>query len=243
MLLFIVMGFGKFAAYEGNPELLAILDDMPAPVIEAMNLNAFNLTTVTGFYGVMITYFGLLVSIAAAMWGSDIISKEERDKTVEFSLTLPVKRSSLVTAKTFAAMVNCIGLLLFTWIFVLIGASPYQTNSAFYQLVSLSMLALFIMEMIFLAVGLMLGCVMKQYKRVSAVAVSLLLGTYLISIISGLDPDLEFLHFLSPFSYFDPGNLLREASLNPTYVLLSAAIIGVSMVTAYITYARRDLYI
>jgi hypothetical protein len=35
------------------------------------------------------------------MWGSDIISKEERDKTIEFSLTLPVKRSKLISGKQF----------------------------------------------------------------------------------------------------------------------------------------------
>ena len=61
---------------------------------------AFNLTTISGFFGIMFTYFALLLSIAATMWGSDIISKEERDKTVEFSLTLPVTRSRVVTAKT-----------------------------------------------------------------------------------------------------------------------------------------------
>jgi hypothetical protein len=31
----------------------------------------------------MFIYSGLLGGIAAAMWSSDIISKEERDKTVE----------------------------------------------------------------------------------------------------------------------------------------------------------------
>jgi hypothetical protein len=36
-----------------------------------------------GFYGLMFIYSGLLGGIAAAMWSSDIISKEERDKTVE----------------------------------------------------------------------------------------------------------------------------------------------------------------
>ena len=53
-------------------------------------MRAFNMTTLSGFYGIMFIYFGLMGAIAAAMWGSDIISKEERDKTVEFSLVLPV---------------------------------------------------------------------------------------------------------------------------------------------------------
>jgi len=114
IVLFVVVGFSKFSGYANNPELLAVLDGLPPAILAAFNFNAFNLTTVTGFFGVMFAYFSLLLSVAAVMWGSDIITKEERDKTVEFSLSLPVRREKLVTAKTLAALVNCIGLLLIT---------------------------------------------------------------------------------------------------------------------------------
>jgi ABC-2 type transport system permease protein len=243
VILFVFLGLSEFSAYEGNPEMLAILDELPPAMLAAFNFQAFNLTTLTGFFGVMFTYFALLLSIAAAMWGSDIISKEERDKTVEFSLTLPVTRSRLVTAKTFAAVVNCIGLLLITWGAALAGAALYQPDSEFYNFLRLSMLALFIMQMIFLAIGIFLGCAMKQYKRASSVAVSLLLGTYFMSVISGLNENLEFLKYFSPFKYFDAGMLLHESKIDLTFVWISAGIIAVSMVGAYVTYARRDLYI
>jgi ABC-2 type transport system permease protein len=243
VILFVTIGTSKFSAYYNNPEMLAILDDMPQALLSAFNFQAFNLTTISGFFGVMFTYFALLLSIAATMWGSDIISKEERDKTVEFSLTLPVTRSRLVTAKTLAALVNCIGLLLITWAASLVSVAQYQPDSEFYSFLRLCMLALFIMQLIFLAIGVFLGCAMKRYKRASAVAVSLLLGTYFLSVISGLNKDLEFLKYLSPFKYFDPGMLLREARLDMLFVGLSLAIILVSMMGAYLTYARRDLYI
>jgi ABC-2 type transport system permease protein len=70
-----------------------------------------------------------------------------------------------------------------------------------------------------------------------------LLGTYFLSVISGLNRDLEFLKYFSPFKYFDPGVLLRESRLDVVFVGLSLAIILMSMVGAYLTYARRDLYI
>ncbi len=105
------------------------------------------------------------------------------------------------------------------------------------------MLALFIMQLIFLAIGIFLGCAMKRYKRASSVAVSLLLGTYFLSIISALNKDLDFLKYFSPFKYFDAGMLLHESRFDLTFVGLSLAIIVVSMVGAYLTYARRDLYI
>ena len=243
VVLFITIGFSKFSAYYGNPEMLAILNNMPPALMEAFNFQAFNLTTLTGFYGVMFTYFALVLSIAAAMWGSDIISKEERDKTVEFSLTLPVTRSRLVTAKTLAALVDCIVLLLITLAASLVSAAQYQPDSEFYQFLGLCMLSLFIMQVIFLSIGIFLGCAMQRYKRSGAVAVALLLGTYFLSVLSGLHKDLDFLKYLTPFKYFDPGLLLREARLDMLYVGLSLAIVAVSMVGAYLTYARRDLYI
>ena len=91
--LLIMMAVAKFSAFAGDPEMLKMLDAMPPALLDALNMRAFNLTTLTGFYGIMFIYFGLMGAIAAAMWGSDIISKEERDKTVEFSLVLPVSRS------------------------------------------------------------------------------------------------------------------------------------------------------
>jgi ABC-2 type transport system permease protein len=243
VILFVVVGFSKFSAYEGNPEMLAILDQLPPALLSAFSFEAFNLTTITGFLGVMFAYFGLLLSIAAAMWGSDIISKEERDKTVEFSLTLPVTRSKVVTAKIFAALVNCVALLLFTWGAAIAGAAQFQPDSEFYNFLSWIMLALFIMELVFLAVGIFLGCAMKQYKRASSVAVAVLLGTYFMSVISGLNENLEFLKFFSPFKYFNPATLLHESKIDLAFVWLSAGIIAVLILGAYVSYSKRDLYI
>jgi ABC-2 type transport system permease protein len=243
VILFVVMGFSKFAAYEGNPELLAILDTMPPAMLAAFNMNAFNLTTVTGFYGVMFNYFAIMLSVAAVMWGSDIITKEERDKTVEFSLTLPVRRGKVVTAKTLAAGVNCIGLLLITWAAILGAASSYQTSSEFFEFVAISIVALFLLQMIFLAIGVFLGCALKHYKQATSVAMAILLGTFFLSIVAGFDENLDFLKYFSPFKYFSHAQLLHEASIEPVYLLLTAVIVIVCIVGAHLTYGKRDLYI
>jgi ABC-2 type transport system permease protein len=243
VILFVAVGTAKFSAYFGNPEMLKILDAMPPALIAAFSLTGFNLTTISGFVGLMFSYYALMLGIAAAMWGSDIISKEERDKTVEFSLTLPVTRSRVVTAKTLAALVNCIALLLITWGASIVSARPYQPDAAFYQFLSLLMLALFLLELVFLAIGILLGCAMKQYRRASSLAVSILLGTYFLSILVGLNKNLDFLKYLSPFTYFNALKMLNESRLDVVFVVLSLAIVAVSMVGAYLTYSRRDLYI
>lgn len=241
--LMIMMAVAKFSAFAGDPEMLKMLDSMPPALLDALSMSAFNLTTLSGFYGVMFIYFGLMGAIAAAMWGSDIISKEERDRTVEFSLVLPVSRSRVVTAKALAALVNCIAFVLITWTVTLVAVRSYQPDQGFYDFLALEMQAMLALELIFLAIGLLLGCAMKQYKRSGSTAIAIILTTYFMSIISGMQEDLDFLKYFTPFKYFDAGELLRTGKMDGTYLVLSAAIIVVCVAAAYWMYNKRDLYI
>jgi ABC-2 type transport system permease protein len=243
MLLLIMMVVAKYSAFAGDPEMLKMLDSMPPAMLDALSMRGFNLTTISGFYGVMFIYFGLMAAIAAAMWGSDGISKEERDKTVEFSLVLPVTRSRVVTAKGLAALVNCIAFVLVTWVVSLVAVQSFKPDQAFYKFLALEMEAMFVVELIFLAIGLLLGCAMKQYKLSGSTAVAIILATYFMSIMAVMNEKLDFLKYFTPFKYFDARELFRTGRMDVTYLLLSAAIIVVSVIAAYWIYNRRDLYI
>ena len=47
----------EFSAYANNEEMLAVLDGMPKALLDAFQLNSFNLTTLTGYYGMLFSYF------------------------------------------------------------------------------------------------------------------------------------------------------------------------------------------
>lgn len=241
--LLVIMAASKYSAFAGDPEMLAMLDSIPPAMLDALNMRTFNLTTLTGFYGVMFVYFGLLGAIAAAMWGSDIISKEERNKTVEFSLVLPVSRNRVITAKALAVLVNCIALVLITWGVSLAAVRPFSPDAGFYRYLGLEMRAMLAIELIFLAIGLLLGCAMKRYKRAGSTAVAIILFTYFVSIASGMQEKLNFLKYFTPFKYFDAGELFNTGRLNSGYLLLSAGIIVACVAAAYWTYNKRDLAI
>jgi ABC-2 type transport system permease protein len=239
----IAMATSKFSAFANDAEMLKMLDSMPPALLEALSMNAFNLTTLSGFYGVMFIYFSLMAAIAAAIWGSDIISKEERDKTVEFSLVLPVSRNRVVTAKALAALVNCIAFVLITWGVSLAAVRSYQPDQAFYSFLALEMRAMLAIALIFLAIGLLLGCALKQYKRSAAIAVAIILVAYFTSIATKMQEKLDFLKYFTPFKYFDAGELFRSGRMDGLYLALAAAIIVVCVAAAYWSYNRRDLYI
>ena len=243
MVLLIVVGLAKFSAYYNDPASLNILNSFPKAVLDAMSLRSFNLTTLSGLFGIMFIYYALMGGIAAALWASDSISKEERDKTVEFSLVLPVSRARVITSKALAAVVNCIAFVLVTWV-VSIGASQtYKPDQAFYNFLGLEMVGMFAIELVFLAVGLLLGCAMKQYKAAGSTAIGIILVTYFISVISGMQANLDFLKYFTPFKYFDAVGLFNTGKIDGGFVLLSAVIIAVCVAAAYWAYNKRDLYI
>ncbi len=105
------------------------------------------------------------------------------------------------------------------------------------------MRAMFAIELIFLAIGLLLGCAMKRYKLSGSTAVGIILVTYFMSIVSVLDDRLDFLKYFTPFKYYDAGELFRRGTVDGIYLFLSAAIIIACMAGAYWIYNKRDLYI
>jgi len=243
IILLILMANAKFTAFANDPATVKMLDSMPPALLDALSMRNFNLTTVSGFYGVMFVYFALMAAIAAAMWGSEIISKEERNKTVEFSLVLPVSRSRVVTAKALAALVNCILFVLITWGASLVATRAFSPDQAFYKFLALEMQAMFVIELIFLSLGLLLGCAMKQYKLSGSTAVGIILLTYFMSIVSVLNENLDWFKWFTPFKYFDANEMYRSGALDGAYLLISAGIIVVCLAGAYLIYNRRDLYI
>ena len=102
---------------------------------------------------------------------------------------------------------------------------------------------MFMIELIFLAIGLLLGSAMKQYKLSGSTAIGIILVTYFLSIAAGMQKNLEFLKYFSPFKYFDASELFRSGHMDGTYLLISMVIIVVCLVTAYWIYNKRDLYI
>jgi Na+/H+-dicarboxylate symporter len=215
---------------------------LSARALVEMFLPANLLRAVVDFQLLPLIVFALLVGVAAALWGSDIVAKEERDKTVDFILTLPITRQRLITAKAVAAVINCAALVLIIWAGSLVAARPYHPDEAFYRFLALQMQSLFLLMLLFLAIGMFLGCALRRYKRVTAIAVALLLSTFFMSTLSDMDDRLDFLKYVSPFKYFDAGVLYREGQIEGIYWVLTLLIIAASMAAAYVIYSRRDIY-
>ncbi len=243
MFLLILIGTSKYDGYRNNPELLKVLDSMPRALIEALEMHAFNLTTLEGFFGIMFVYLALMGAVAAAMWGSGVLAQEERNKTAEFLLTLPVTRTRVVTAKALAALTNCIAFVLITWAISLALIQKYNPDEQVYRFVAQEMGAMFFIEIIFLALGLFLAAMMRNPKRAGSATLAVILVTYFMSLVQGMHERLDALKYITPFKYVDPARLLHEGRIDTLYLVIGAVIVVVCVAGTYVAYSRRDVYI
>lgn len=241
--LLIIVAVVKFSAFESNPESLAILDSMPPQLMEALSMRAFNLTTLEGFFGAMFVFFTLMGAMAAALWGSEAIAKEERERTVEFTLVLPIPRRQIVTAKLLAALTHCALFVLFTWLISVVASRGYDPGKSLFDFLRLEMLAMFMIELVFLSLGTLLACASKTPRRVGSMAIGLILGLYFINIIAGMHEKLTWLNYLTPFGWFNADDFFRSGRFEPHALVLTGVTVVVFLFAAYFTYDRRDLYI
>ncbi len=243
IFLFIISMTSEFSAYYDNPDMAEVIEMMPQQLLDAFSMSAANLTTVSGFFSIASVYFILLLGIYAGLLGSSIIAKEERDKTAEFFMTLPISRYRAITSKLIAGIILCLAMDV-SMIVQLYGVTiQYDKMASFNTFMWLMFASQFIIMMIFMSIGMLLSSVMRRYKRSGSYSMGLLMLLYFVSIAIGFKEDLENLKYITPFKYFEPSVYLRELELDPIYVFISLGIVIVSLMITYLVYPRRDLHI
>jgi ABC-2 type transport system permease protein len=244
IVLLIVIVYGasyEFEAFVGNTNLMDAMASFSA-IFDALGIPFSNISEPEGFVSLMSIYFYIPLAIYAAMLGSSIISKEERDKTAEYLFTLPITRHQVLVSKLIVTIINNIiinvALILGTTL-VYLRFSP--TDKFFSFMIHLS-IGLIFTQLVFMAIGMFLAAVLKQYKRSSGVTVGIVMGSYLLYVLIGLSDKIDFLKYFTPFKYFEVADM-QNGNIQIKFVILSIFIIIAGVSGLFIFYRKRDLYI
>ncbi len=214
---------------------------MPKGLLAVFGAGTIDLSQFSWFYAVMFLYIVVMAAIHSAMIGAGIIAKEERDKTCEFLFVNPIKRSTVITSKLAAALTNVLFINIISTVTSIAFASYNEANSSTIGKILLLMIGLFLVQVIFLSVGMLAAAVIKKPKLASPIATGMLLGTFFLSMFIKIKEGYEYLKYFTPFHYFDGIVVIRSNELELKYILLSIGIAIVCFAVMYIVYPRRDL--
>jgi len=244
MFFLIIAGMGKYSAgaAAGDDSMNKLMKEMPQSLQNLFGVGVFDLTIAVEFFAILFMYILFMAAIQAAMLGSGIISKEERDKTAEFLLVKPVSRARIMTAKLLAALTLLAIFFLVTYGSAYGILSYYTKNTSFASDLTKLMASFAMIQLLFLSVGAFFAGIFKNPKRSVAAATSVMMVMYLLAVIADIIVKLDFLKNLSFFKYYDAKDIFKR-SYNPIYPVISVIIIAALIYCAYHFYQRRDIKI
>jgi len=243
MFFLIASGMAKYTAYSAGGQSNEVFNKMPYSIKALLGMGSFDVTTMTGYFALLFLYIELTVAIHAVLLGSGIIAKEERDKTIEFLITKPVSRTIIITSKLLTALVNILIINIVTFVSTIIMVSAYNKGDDISGEITMFMLSMFIVQLIFLSLGMALAAFIKNSKASGSLAEGILLASFVISKITDMTNKLNFLNVLSPFKYFNYTNIVAGEGLNFSIVVLSLLLVAAFFASTYFFYSKRDLTI
>lgn len=233
----------EFEIFQGNLEIQEFMD---SPLFQqfygALGAGNVNIMTPEGFLSLLSIYIYLPLAIHAGLLGAGIISKEEKNKTAEYLFTLPVSRKRILAAKFIAGFVYIAlaNILVIGSAMLIFGR--FETSDTYYMFLRNLGIGVFLIQLIFYSIGLGLASTLKDYKKSGSITVGLLLGTYMINVLSNMVEEANFLRFFTPFRFFAAPEMVKN-EWSFIYFLLSFIIIGAGIASLFHFYRKRDLYI
>ncbi len=243
MALLVLSGMGKYTAYSSGGASSEVFDKLPNTMKVLLGLNGFEVTKISGFFAFLFPYLEITTAIHAALLGSSIIAKEERDKTTEFLIAKPISRNRIITFKLLAALVNVIIINLVSLLSSLVIVPTFNTGENITGEILILHLIMFIVQLIFLSLGAVLASCLRKPKKAGAIAAFIIIEDYIISKLRDLVDYLKVLNIFSPFKYFDLQKAVNGNEISIPITLLCLVLIAVFATFTYFFYQRRDMNI
>lgn len=212
----------------------------PEEVLKAFNMDISNIDTAFGWLKTEGFIFVLLITgIYSGILGSNILLKEENDKTIEYLNSLPVTRKKIVLNKVSVGIIYIILMILTLLIFNFIGLKFIEEFNE-KQFLLLSITPIFSSLVIF-TLCLFLSTFTHKTKKTLGISLEIVFMSYFLQIISEMSDKTEFLKYISIFTLADIRNVISNIEINPLMVILSLAISIVLLILTIIRYEKKEL--
>lgn len=227
-----------------NSANIKMIDEMMKIFPEEM-LKAFNmdLSTIDSAFGWLKTegfvFVLLITGVYSGILGSNILLKEESDKTIEYLNSVPVTRKNIVLNKILCGLFYIILMIVIIGIFNFIGLSlSGEFDRKSYILLSITPL---FSSIVIFAICLFLSTFTHKTKKTLGISLGIVFVSYFLNVISEIGESTEFLKYISIFTLADIRNVILNVSINPILVVLAICITVIFMILTMICYEKKEL--
>lgn len=224
-----------------NAQMLdEMLEMFPEEVLKAFNMDISSMDTAYGWLKTEGFVFVLIIiGVYAGILGSNILLKEESDKTIEYLNSLPIKRGTILIKKVLCGIIYIILMIAIIGIFNYIGLS-LSGDFDKKQYFLLSITPLFSALPLF-AITLFISTFFHKTKNTFGIGLGIVLASYFMQILSDISEVTEVFKYFTVYTLSDIRNVIVNISINNTMVVLSIVITILFILLSYIRYNKKEL--
>ena len=227
-----------------NSENMEMMDEMmkmfPEEMLKAFNMDISSIDSAFGWLKTEGFVFVLLITgIYSGILGSNILLKEESDKTIEYLNSIPVTRKKIAISKILCGILYIVLMVAIVGIFNFVGLSlSGDFDKKTYILLSITPI---FSSIVIFALCLFLSTFTHKTKKTLGISLGIVFASYFLNIISELSESTEFLKYISVFTLADIRNVIVDVSINPLMIVLSILFTAILIVLATVHYERKEL--
>ena len=215
-----------------------MLKVMPEELLKMFNMDIVDIDTVFGWFKTEgYTFITLFTCLYSAILGSNILLKEESDKTIEFLHSKPITRSNIISAKIWCGLINILIMFTVITIFNIIGMSiSNNLEIKLFLLLSLTPLSALPFSLS--------ACIFQPFSKTSttnSIGIGFVFVSYFLQIISAISDKVDFIKYTSVFTLSDGRNIIINNSLNYLAILISITVVSISCYGIYRRYNNKEL--
>jgi len=227
-----------------NSDNIQMMNEMmkvfPKEILKAFNMDISSMDTAFGWLkSEGFVFVLLLTGVYASVIGSNILLKEESDRTIEYLNSLPIKRKSIVMSKVICSIIYIVTMILIVSVFNYICLElSGDFDRKQYILLSvtplLSSLPLF-------SICLFVSTFLHKTKKAFGVSLGIALASYFLQILSEMSEVTEFFKYFTVYTLADLRDVIVNITISPIMVLLSLFITVLFVVGTFVRYENKEL--
>ena len=215
-----------------SSENIKMMDEMlkifPEEILAAFNMDISSLDSAFGWLkSEGFVFILLLTSCYAGIVGSNIILKEENDKTIEYLTSLPITRTKIVLTKTLVGLIYITNLILGIGIFNYSALSlSGDFNQKQFLLLSITPV---LPSIVIYFLCMLISTFTHKSKKMLGMTLGIVFGSYILYMLSTIAEETEFLKYISVFTLADIRNVIENTTIN-------SAMLGISLILSILLF-------
>ena len=206
---------------------------------DAFGMDQINFGEFMGYFAIECgNTLGLGGAVFAALTGVLALYKEEKDHTAEFLLTHPVSRISIISQKLAAvfAQITILNAAVAAACALSVIAIGESVDAYLFFLLFLSY---YLLQLEIAAVSFGISAFIKNGGVGIALGIAFVL--YFVNILSNLGEELEFLKYITPFSYADGSAIVSAEAIEIKYLAVGSVFFATGIAAAFVKYGKKDI--